>query len=75
VEGGQARAARAQRNHISWAIRAFLRLEHRRIATGESWFESKLAIIRPALQQFLTDPTPVLFGFVQRSGGHKLATA
>jgi hypothetical protein len=27
------------------------------------------------LQQFLTDPTPVLFGFVQRSGGHKRATA
>jgi hypothetical protein len=56
-------------------MRAFLRLEHARIATGQSWFESKLTIIRPALQQFLTDPTPVLFGFVQRSGGHKRATA
>lgn len=75
VERCQARAARAQRNHIGWAIRAFLRLEHQRSATGQSWFETKLAIIRPALQQFLTDPTPVLFGFVQRSGGHKLATA
>jgi hypothetical protein len=75
VERCQARAARAQRNHIGWAIRAFLRLEHRRIATDQSWFETKLTIIRPALQQFLTDPTPVLFGFVQRSGGHKRATA
>jgi putative transposase len=75
VERCQARAARAQRNHIGWAIRAFLRLEHRRIATGQSWFETKLAIIRPALQHFLTDPTPVLFGFVQRSGGHTPATA
>jgi hypothetical protein len=75
VEGCQARAARAQRTHIGWAMRAFLRLEHARIATGQSWFESKLTIIRPALQQFLTDPTPVLFGFVQRSGGHKRATA
>ena len=75
VERCQARAARAQRNHIGWAIRAFLRLEHARITRGQSWFESKLAIIRPALQQFLTDPTPVLFGFVQRSNGHSRATA
>ena len=75
VERCQARAGRAQRNHIGWAIRAFLRLEHQRIAADQSWFESKLAIIRPALQQFLTDPTPVLFGFVQRGGGHRRATA
>jgi hypothetical protein len=75
VERCQARAARAQRNHIGWAIRAFLRLEHARIASGQSWFESKLAIIRPAIQQYLTDPTAVMFGFVQRSGGQKRATA
>src|SRR5215210_5358686 len=42
VERCQARAARAQRNHIGWAIRAFLRLEHHRIRTGASWFETKL---------------------------------
>jgi hypothetical protein len=28
-------------------------LEHHRITTGTSWFETKLEIIRPALQQFL----------------------
>jgi len=75
VEGCQARSARAQRNHVGWAIRAFLRLEHRRISTGQSWFTSKLDIIRPAIQGYLTDPSVLMYGFMQRSGGHKRATA
>ncbi len=75
VEGCQARAARAQRNHIGWAIRAFLRLEHQRICTGQSWFTTKLDIIRPAIQHYLSHPSTILYGFVQRSGGHKRATA
>lgn len=65
VESCQARAAIAQRNHIGCAIRAFLRLEHHRITTGTSWYESKLAIIRAAVQQFLSQPDAILRGFPQ----------
>ena len=65
VERCQARSARAQRNHIGWAIRAFLRLEHHRIRTGTSWFETKLGIIRAALQRYLSQPSPILQGLAQ----------
>jgi putative transposase len=75
VEGCAARKARAQRNHIGWAIRAFLRLEHHRITTGSSWFETKLEIIRPAIQQFLAGPKALLRGFEQATLAHKRATA
>ncbi|MEO5953189.1 MAG: transposase, partial [Chloroflexia bacterium] len=75
VERCQARAARAQRNHIGWAIRAFLRLKHHRICTGSSWFATKLQIIRPAIQLYLSTPSPILFGFVQRAAAHRRATA
>jgi putative transposase len=75
VEGCAARKARAQRNHIGWAIRAFLRLEHHRITTSTSWFATKLAIIRPAIQQFLAEPKALLYGFEQAALAHKRATA
>ena len=38
VERAQVRAARAQRNHITCALRAFLRLEQHRTVTGVSWW-------------------------------------
>jgi len=75
VERCQARAARAQRNPIGWAIRAFLRLEYHRMRTGTSWFTTKWDIIRPALQRYLAQPSPILYGFVQYSGAHNRATA
>ncbi len=75
VERCQARSARAQRNHIGWAIRAFVRLEYHRMRTGTSWFTAKLDIIRPALQRYLTHASPILYGFVQYSGVHNRATA
>lgn len=56
VERAQVRAARAQRNHIGLALRAFLRLERYCSRTGLSWFEAKLAIIRPAIRAYLTNP-------------------
>jgi len=56
VERAQVRAARAQRNHIGLAIRAFLRLESHRLVTGISWFESKVAIVRAAVREYLTQP-------------------
>ena len=65
VERCQARSGRAQRNHIGWAIRAFLRLEHHRIRTGTSWFETKLGIIRSALQFYLAHTSPILIGLAQ----------
>jgi hypothetical protein len=65
VERCQARSARAQRNHIGWAIRAFLRLEHHRIRTGASWFETKMGIIRTALQLYLSQTSPILIGLAQ----------
>jgi putative transposase len=58
VERCQARAGRAQRNHIGMAIRAFLRLERHFDATGVSWYEAKAKIILPdaSLCADLEDP-------------------
>jgi putative transposase len=60
VERAQVRAARAQRNHIGLAIRAFLRLEHQRLLTGTSWFETKMEIIRHAVRAYLAHPCHIL---------------
>jgi len=56
VERAAVRAARAQRNHINCAIRAFLRLEQHRLVTGVSWWEAKTDIIREAIRLYLTHP-------------------
>ena len=60
VERAQVRAARAQRNHIGLALRAFLRLEWHCYKTGLSWFEAKLSILRPAIRAYLTNPLYIL---------------
>ena len=56
VERAQHRSAKAQRNHIGLALRAFLRLECHRLRTGMSWFEAKTAIIREAVRAYLAHP-------------------
>ncbi len=56
VERAAVRAARAQRNHINCAIRAFLRLEQHRLVTGLSWWEAKTDIIREAVRLYLAHP-------------------
>ena len=56
VERAQVRAARAQRNHIGLAIRAFLRLEHHFFITGVSWYEAKACLIRDSIRAYLADP-------------------
>ena len=56
VERAQVRASRAQRNHIGLAIRAFLRLELHMCATGISWYEAKLSIVRDAIRAYLSPP-------------------
>jgi hypothetical protein len=60
AERAQVRSSRAQRNHVGLAIRAFLRLELYWFATGISWYEAKLAIIRDAIRVYLAAPRFVL---------------
>lgn len=56
VERARVRAARAQRNHIGMAIRAFLRLEYHFYTTGISWYEAKAEIIRSAVRAYIAQP-------------------
>jgi putative transposase len=56
VERCQARSARAQRNHIGLALRAFLRLEFYGFTHGVSWVEAKTSIIRSAVRAYLAHP-------------------
>ena len=53
VDRCQTRMAKAQRNHIGFALRAFVRLEWHRVTTGVSWFAAKIGIIREAIRGFL----------------------
>jgi hypothetical protein len=56
IERCQCRTARAQRNHIGLALRAFLRFEAHCFARGISWLEAKTAIIREAVRTYLARP-------------------
>jgi hypothetical protein len=56
IERAQHRSAKAQRNHIGLALRAFLRLEVHRLRTGVSWFAAKIAIVREAVRAYLAQP-------------------
>ena len=56
VERCSARRVRSQRNHIGFALRAFVRLEWHRFRTGISWFEAKWSIIREAVRAYLSKP-------------------
>jgi hypothetical protein len=60
AERAQVRSSRAQRNHVGLAIRAFLRLELHWFATGISWYEAKLALVRDAIRAYLAAPRFVL---------------
>jgi len=60
VERCACRMTKAQRNHIGWSIRAFVRLEWHRFTTGISWFEAKVRIIRDAVRAYLARPTITL---------------
>jgi hypothetical protein len=60
VERCQSRSERAQRNHIIWAIRAFVRLEYARWQTGRSWYESKKRLLREAIRAYRARPTLTL---------------
>lgn len=56
VERAQVRSGEAQRNHLGFALRAFLRLEAHRLRSGVSWYEAKLSIIREAVREYLAQP-------------------
>jgi putative transposase len=56
AERAQVRSSRAQRNHIGLSIRAFLRLELYWFATGISWYEAKLGIVRDAVRAYIAAP-------------------
>jgi hypothetical protein len=60
AERGQVRYARAVRNHVGCAIRAFVRLERHRFTTGVSWFEAKYRIVREAIRAYLAAPRYLL---------------
>lgn len=56
IERCQCRSARAQRNHVGLAIRAFLRLEVHCFRLGVSWVAAKASIVRDAVRAYLADP-------------------
>ena len=56
VERCQARSEWAQRNHIGFSLRAFLRLEWHFFTTGVSGFEAKLRLIREAVRGYIKNP-------------------
>lgn len=56
IERCQCRSARAQRNHIGLALRAFLRFEAYCFRRGISWVEAKTDIIRGAVRAYLERP-------------------
>jgi putative transposase len=56
AERCQVRRARAQRNHIGFAIRAFLRLESWCFGHGLTWFQAKAEVIRDAVRSYLAQP-------------------
>ena len=60
VEKAWFRAARAQRNRIGCALRAFLRLKSQRLRTGHSWYEAKKQPLREAIRAYLGNPTYLL---------------
>jgi len=60
IQSGQFRLEISQRNHIGLAIRAFLRLEYRRVYGGISWFETKAEVIRQAIRLYLAHPLATL---------------
>jgi len=56
IERCQAHSETAQRNHIEFALRAFLRLEFHCFVKGISWFEAKTDIIRSAVRSYIANP-------------------
>ena len=56
VERCSARGEWSQRNHIGFALRAFVRRAYHRFTTGVSRFAAKWAIVRDAVRAYLEQP-------------------
>lgn len=56
IEKCQCRVALAQKNHILFSIRSFLRIERYCFKIGIGWLESKINISREAVRAYLTNP-------------------
>lgn len=56
IERAQVRSSKAQRNHILFALRAFLRLEANRLRASVSWYQAKVDIVRDAIHDYLARP-------------------
>ena len=61
VANCQARRARSQRNHIFCALLAYTSLQLHRFTTGLTSYKTKLAILAPAIRQYLAEPTVMMF--------------
>lgn len=57
IERAQVRKAQAQKCHILFSVRAFVRLEANRLRTGLSGYEAKADLIRQAIRHYLSQPT------------------
>lgn len=56
IERCQCRSAKAQRNHIGFALRAFLRFEAWCFSTGVSWYAAKKDIVRQSIRDYRARP-------------------
>jgi hypothetical protein len=56
VEKCHCRKANAQKNHILFSIRSFLRIERNSFKTGIGWLELKIKLVREAVRAYLTQP-------------------
>lgn len=57
LEKCQARNQRSQRTHIFCSLLAFVSLEQVRLNTGQTWYQTKRAIIHDAITKYLKKPT------------------
>jgi putative transposase len=57
LERSYMRKAKAQKNHIFCAFKAFIKLGYRRFKEGISWYSQKWDIVRPAVRHYLIQAT------------------
>ncbi len=62
VQNCQARVSKAQRAHIMFSLRAFIRMEVERLKRGISWFEFKRRIVRDAIRAYIKFPSYSFIG-------------
>lgn len=61
ISACQARRSRSQRNHIFCSLLAYTALQLNKFTTGLTSYKTKMAILAPAIKQYLTAPTIPMF--------------